>query len=158
MSPEIRLARTGEAELVHRLTQQAFAEYRGQLQPPSSAHEETEAVVAAALAKGGALLALVGGTAVGAARFAAEGDHLYVGRVAVLPAWRGRGIAVALMLALEQHARRLQIGAIELGVRESLPSNVRLYEKLGYAVLRREPHPRNTDYVSLRMRKPVDSN
>lgn len=155
MEPEIRLARRHDAALVHRLTQQAFDEYRGRLQPPSSAHEETEAAVAAALDKGGAVLAWIDGVAVGAARFVPEGDHLYVGRVAVPPAWRGKGIAMALMRALEQQARRLGVGAIELGVRESLPSNVRLYEKLGYAVVRRDPHPRNPDFISLQMRKNV---
>jgi len=155
MQPTIRLARADDAALVHRLTQQAFEEYRGRLDPPSSAHDETEAVVAAALEKGGALLAFIDGAAVGAARFVPEDDHLYIGRVAVPPAWRGKGVAMALMLALEQHARRLGIGAIELGVRESLPSNVRLYEKLGYAVIRREPHPRNIEFISLRMRKRV---
>ena len=155
MQPEIRLARTEEAALVHRLTQQAFDEYRGRLKPPSSAHDETQAMVATALEQGGALLAFIDGAAVGAARFVPEDDHLYIGRVAVLPEWRGKGIAMALMLALEQQARRLGLGAIELGVRESLPSNVRLYGKLGYTVIRREPHRRNPDFISLQMRKNV---
>lgn len=151
----IRLARAEDAALVHRLTQQAFEEYRGQLEPPSSAHDETEAVVVAALVGGGALLAFIGDTAVGAARFVAEGEHLYIGRIAVPPNWRGKGIAMALMSALEQQARELGLPAIELGVRESLPSNVRLYEKLNYTVLRREQHPRNRDFISLRMRKEI---
>jgi ribosomal protein S18 acetylase RimI-like enzyme len=59
------------------------------------------------------------------------------------------------MRALEDQARRLGVPAIELEVRESLPSNVRLYEKLGYAVMRRAPHPRDADFISLRMRKAV---
>ncbi len=155
MKPTIRIAHADEAALVHRLTQMAFDEYRGQLEPPSSAHDETEAVVAAALAKGGALLALIDGIAVGAARFTPEDDHLYIGRVAVTPARRGQGIAIELMLALEQQARRLGVVAIELGVRENLPSNVRLYEKLGYTVISRDQHPRNPDFISLRMRKRI---
>jgi len=155
MKPTIRLARPDEAALVHHLTQLAFEEYRGQLEPPSAALAESEADVAAALAAGGAVLAFSGQQAVGAARFVPQGDHFYVGRVAVPPDWRGRGIAVALMLALEAQARATGTAAIELGVRESLPSNVRLYEKLGYRVIRRDPHPRNTDFISLRMRKEV---
>jgi len=155
IQPTIRSARPDEAALVHRLTQQAFDEYRGKLQPPSSAHDENEALVADALRSGGALLAFINATAVGAARFKPEADHLYIGRVAVPPTWRGQGIAVALMLGLEQRARELNVPAIELQVRESLPSNVRLYGKLGYTVIGREPHPRNPNFVSLRMRKEV---
>jgi GNAT superfamily N-acetyltransferase len=153
MKPTIRLARAEEWELLHRLTQEAFAEYRGRLDPPSGAFDESAMDVMRALEDGGALFAYVGDEAVGAARYRPTPDHLYVGRVSVLPAWRGRGIAVALMLALEQYAPKLRLKAIELGVRESLPSNVKLYEKLGYAVIRREPHPRNPDFISLRMRK-----
>ncbi len=153
MTIATRLARADDAPLIHRLTQQAFEEYRGQLQPPSSAHDETEAVVARALREGGAVLALEDAQPVGAARFRHQPGHLYVGRVSVPPQRRGQGIAMALMLAIEDQARRLGVPAVELQVRESLPSNVRLYEKLGYAVIRREPHPRNPDFVSLRMRK-----
>lgn len=149
------MARAEDATLVHRLTQAAFEEYRGQLEPPSAALDETEAMVATALAKGGVLLAFVGDEAAGAARYLPEDDHLYIGRVAVPPAWRGKGIAIALMMALEERARTLDFAAIELGVRESLPSNVRLYQKLGYAVLRRDQHPRNPNFISLRMRKEV---
>jgi ribosomal protein S18 acetylase RimI-like enzyme len=155
MTIATRLARAEDAPQIHRLTQQAFEEYRGQLLPPSSAHDETEAVVAQALREGGAVLALEHDQPVGAARFAHRPDHLYVGRVSVPPERRGQGIAVALMQALEDQARRLGVPAIELQVRESLPSNVRLYQKLGYVVIRREPHPRNPDFVSLRMRKDV---
>jgi ribosomal protein S18 acetylase RimI-like enzyme len=155
MQPIIRPARADEAALVHHLTQLAFEEYRGRLEPPSSAHDETASVVAAALAKGGAVLAFIEDQAVGAARYKPEDGHLYIGRVAVPPAWRGKGIAVALMLALEDRARDSGMAAIELEVRESLPSNVALYSKLGYTVLRRDQHPRNRDFISLRMRKTI---
>ena len=155
MTIAIRLANAADALLIHRLTQLAFDEYRGQLQPPSSAHNETEAVEAEALRQGGAVLAFDADLPVGAARFRPQSDHLYIGRVSVLPSRRGEGVALALMLGLEDQARRLGVAAIELEVRESLPSNVRLYEKLGYGVIRRAPHPRDADFISLRMRKAV---
>jgi ribosomal protein S18 acetylase RimI-like enzyme len=45
-----------------------------------------------------------------------------------------------MMRFLEDVARQHGRNAIHIGVRESLPSNVALYVKLGYQEIRREPH------------------
>jgi len=152
VSAQVRLARSDEAPTVHAITQAAFAEYRGVLPVESGALDETLADVEAALANGGAALAMIGGQPVGAARFELESDALYVGRVAVLPSHRRQGIASALMRFCEDLAPSLGRDQVRLGVRQSLPSNVALYQALGYEVTSREPHPRGPD-VSLTMRK-----
>ena len=124
MSIVCRIAAPNEAALVHQLIQRSFAEYRGLLEPPSSALDETVASIAAALTQGGAVLADAGAEAVGTALFQPAAGFLYAGRVSVIPQWRRQGVAQALMLFLEARARSLGLPAIEIGVRENLPSNV----------------------------------
>jgi ribosomal protein S18 acetylase RimI-like enzyme len=145
---QVRRAEPAEAELVHRVMRAAFAEYEGVLRPPSGANEESVADVARAMqADGGAVLAFVGAEAVGSARYRLAADHLEVGRVAVLPAWRRRGVASRLMRFCEALAPRLGRDEVRVDVRAALPGNRALYERLGYAVLRVEPHSRGGDDV-----------
>jgi ribosomal protein S18 acetylase RimI-like enzyme len=125
---------------VYDIMRQAFLEYAGALPQESGALRESVDDVRAAMQEGGAVLAFVGDAAVGSARFLPEDEALYVGRVAVVPACRRRGIASALMRYLEDLARDQGLEAVRIGVRESLPSNIALYEKLGYVEVKREPH------------------
>jgi ribosomal protein S18 acetylase RimI-like enzyme len=133
--------------------QAAFEELRSVLQPPSSSHAESVADVERAMAQGGAVLAWDDDQAVGSARFARHPEHMYVGRVSVLPTHRRRGIATAMMRFLEELARREGRRSVEIAARASLPSNVRLYEGLGYEVVRVEPHPRGPEMSVVHMRK-----
>ena len=148
----IREAGPDEAPLIHRLTQAAYEEYRGVLLPEVGVFREGVAEVQAAIERGGAVVALIGGQPAGCARWALHGSHsttqgptgtaepcrgglypyVYVGRVAVLPAFRRRGVATALMAWLEDRARQLGAREIRLGVRTGLPRNRALYERLGY--------------------------
>ena len=146
-------ARPEEAALVHHVMQAAFAEYAQTLAPPSSSHAETVAEVELAMAEGGAVLAWDGPLPVGTARYRLEPDHLYVGRVGVLPAYRRRGIASMLMEWMEDQARRQGKSAIQVGVRMSLPGNLALYRKLGYEVVEIQPHPRGPDRVAWLMKR-----
>src|SRR5579871_1187935 len=104
----ITLARSDEAPLVHCIMQEAFAELASVLQPPSGAMQETVEDVRKAMSVGGALLAWEGETAVASVRFELQPNHLYVGRLAVLPTQRGRGIASAVMVSMETVARCLE--------------------------------------------------
>jgi ribosomal protein S18 acetylase RimI-like enzyme len=132
----------------------AFEEYRATLQPPSGAHDETVADVERAMTQGGAVLAWDGDEPVGSARFILYPDHVYVGRVSVLPTYRRRGIATAMMRFLEDVARQAGRAEVQIAARASLPSNVRLYEALGYELIGLEPHPRGPD-MTTHMRKRV---
>jgi GNAT superfamily N-acetyltransferase len=57
---------------------------------------------------------------------------LHVGRVSVVPAWRGRGLAGALIKACEGEAKRRALARMTLRVRLELPENERLFERLGF--------------------------
>jgi GNAT superfamily N-acetyltransferase len=106
---------------------------------------ETIDDVHTAINSGGAFLAFAGEVAVGSARYRLFPDHAYAERMAALPAHRGRGIAVALIAAFEKAVQALGIPEARVGVRASLPSNLRFYENLGYRALASRPYPTGTD-------------
>jgi ribosomal protein S18 acetylase RimI-like enzyme len=125
----------------------AFAELQAVLPVASGAATETVEDVLNVMRRGGALLAFLDNVPVGSARFILEPDELYVGRVSVIPTHRRLGIASALMHFCEGVAREHGRPRIRIGVRESLPSNVGLYQALGYEKLSIDPHPRGNDRV-----------
>jgi ribosomal protein S18 acetylase RimI-like enzyme len=73
----------------------------------------------------------------------------------VLPAWRGRGIAAAMMTFIEEHARALGHPETRVEVRLSLPSNVALYRRLGYRTISEQPHPRGPAFRTVILGKRV---
>lgn len=74
------------------------------------------------------VVASCGGEIVGTARLT-RGAEARIGRVAVLPAWRRRGIAGRLLAALESEARKLRLREISLHSQRSVQ---RLYARHGY--------------------------
>jgi len=134
------------AEEVLRAMQRAFEQYRGTLQPPSSALDETLDDVRAAIARGGAFVARDGESVVGSARYQFRPGYTYAERVAVDPAYRGRGVGAALMRAIEDAARASRSPEVRIGVRASLPDNMHFYEELGYRTRDSRPHPRGPDF------------
>lgn len=65
---------------------------------------------------------------------------LYIGRLATHPAHRGQGLAERLMQAAEAEALRLGLPRLHLGVRLALPSNRRLFARLGFTETRLRTH------------------
>jgi len=55
-----------------------------------------------------------------------------VKRLYVRPSYRGRGVAGALMDALEAGARQTGYGALYLDTKDDLPAAIRFYEHRGY--------------------------
>lgn len=152
MTVQLTEASPRDAALLHGITQTAFAEYSGQFNPPFACLSETLDDVGAALLTGSALLAWIDGDAVGAARYATQAGALHISRVAVLPAWRGCGVASALMTALEQRGLALGCESLTLTTRLSLPRNVALYERCGFQIVERWQCAPDAD-VQVRMTK-----
>ena len=72
-----------------------------------------------------------GGVIVGSVRCRLEDGTAHIGKLMVHPAQRGRGLGTKLLLAAEA----LHPGArCELFTSDKSAGNIRLYEKLGYAV------------------------
>jgi ribosomal protein S18 acetylase RimI-like enzyme len=123
---------TQDAELVHRLTQSAFAEY-GREPGTSTALKETVEAIEAQLRDGNrALVLLEGNVALACVRFRFEGDALYFHRLSVDPAHRRRGLACALSAALEDIARAAGLRKLTCSVRLAKEDNIALYLKLGF--------------------------
>jgi ribosomal protein S18 acetylase RimI-like enzyme len=152
----IELVDATQAELVLRLAVAAFEEFRETLVPPPGILAERVEDVAAYIERGGAVIAWEDETAVGSARFHPEADHLYIGRVAVPPEHRRRGIASAIMQFLEAHALSLGLHETRVEVRQALPSNVALYESLGYVPISTQPHPRVPTAMTVKLAKRLD--
>lgn len=149
----VRVVTKRDAPLVRALMLTGFAQFRDALDPPSSAFQETDEDVAAAIWRGGAAIAWLDGTPVGSVRFEPEESWLYIGRLAVIPEARRHGVARALVLAAEAEAARFGVTEAQLSMREVLPGNRALFEGLGYVVISVDPHPRNPAQNTLRLRK-----
>jgi GNAT superfamily N-acetyltransferase len=142
---EIRYAVGGDAEALHKLIQAAFAEYEAVLPVPPGALGDTLEHARSAIADGRTLLACDGGQIMGTARYEPRDGYMYVGRVAVHPDYRRRGVGIELMGYVEQVARDLGYTRLRLGTRQSMPGNLAFIEGLGYSIAEREQHPRGPD-------------
>ncbi|GAB4207143.1 MAG: GNAT family N-acetyltransferase [Roseiflexaceae bacterium] len=133
--------------------QAAFAEFDGLLDPPSGVHKETVASMRKRLGAGGLLLAELDGQLVGMVLYRPEEDQLYMGRLSVLPTFRRRGIGGLLIDAVEQRARALGLGRIDLGVRVALTEQRASYERRGYRVVSAHTHPGYDQPTFVKMQK-----
>jgi ribosomal protein S18 acetylase RimI-like enzyme len=118
----------------------AFEEYRAWLDPPSGVHRETVESLRAYLARGHLTLALLQSEIVGCVLYHAEEDHVYFGRLSVLPAARNRGIARTLVDHVEARTCDLGLPRVRLSVRIALPHNRAYYERIGYRFVEARTH------------------
>ena len=136
----LREAADGDIATIVAITQAAFAEYVGRLDPPSSVRDETAEKVRAKLAEGRSVLALLGDIPAGTVYYSPHEGYMYLGRLAVLPAQRGQGIGTALVAYVERRAAELGLPQVRLGVRVALPHLRALYERLGYHLYEERRH------------------
>lgn len=94
------------------------------------------------------VLTRVDGRPAGTARMVVEGDRGKIGRVAVLPEFRGRGVGVALMEALTRRARLSNLRELYL---DAQVEALRFYERLGYTA--EGPEFMDAGIVHRRMRR-----
>jgi predicted N-acetyltransferase YhbS len=160
----IRPAAPAEAAVLRDVMRRAFAEYRGVLRPESSVFVETETVIAEKLAGGGGFLAVENARPVGciiAERKDARGYPIgypigYLGRLAVDPMLRRRGLARRLMLAGEGFVREQGLPSVEVQVRIVLTGNIALFQSLGYRETARGCHPGCREPTYLVMEKSLE--
>ncbi|QHW33427.1 GNAT family N-acetyltransferase [Paenibacillus rhizovicinus] len=142
----IRSAEADEIPIVHRIMRQAFEQFRDRIIPPSGALLEEIADIEAKFKRGGgALLAWLGGEAVGSVQIDFAADYMYIGRLSVVDSARGLGLGTALMEAAERIAVGRGYVETRIGVRLSVPKNVPFYLGMGYEVLEHREYPARTD-------------
>src|SRR6266404_2766544 len=150
---QLRLAQPQDAAAILAVFHRAFAQYEGKLVPQSGAARETMESVTARLARENCVMALRGERLAGCLFYQNLGDHLYFGRLAVLPEARGRGVARRLVGEVEAVALAAGITTVALNVRIALPGNVALFAALGYREVSWYTHPGFADPTSIRMEK-----
>lgn len=121
--------------------QTAFAELKGRIQPESAVWQETIGSLQTKLDTYTLFLATTEETAVGCIFCEPRDQQIYFGRLAVVPAWRGQGIAAQLIHHVEQFGRSQGCTHALLGVRIALPGNIRLFKSVGYQIQATESHP-----------------
>jgi len=136
----LRVATAADIPIIVAIIHAAFKEYAGLLDPPSGAHNESAANIREKLTTEQAVLALLGDQIVGCVFYRDEGDHMYFGRLAVLPTYRGRGIAGVLIGHVAARACELGLPSVRLGVRVALPHLRARYERRGYRVIEEHCH------------------
>ena len=149
----LRDALVSDAGAILEIMVVAFEQYRDKLNPPSSVFRETPESVSAKLATGGGFVALVGDTMSGCVLYEPKTDYLYLGRLAVLPEYRGQGIARLLVTSVENHAQALNLPRIQLGVRVALTDNQEFFAGLGYRIVSYERHPGHSEPTFVYMEK-----
>jgi predicted N-acetyltransferase YhbS len=145
-----------DCRAVAALIRTAFAAQPVLTDPPPSAVRETATTVAAHLAAGGGAVACAGGKIVGSVMWEPKDGGLYLQRLAVQPAWRGRGIARALLAATEAAARRAGQPRLHLATRLVLTANRRLFAANGFVEVALHAHPGYAAPTSVEMEKRLE--
>jgi predicted GNAT family N-acyltransferase len=117
----LRIGRTGDIATCLALRRRVFIEEQAVPEADEVDGRDGEAVH---------LLATADGLAVGCARLLAMGETGKIGRVCVLPDWRGRGIGAAIVrAAVSDFADRGGIAQVKLGAQLHA---IGFYEALGF--------------------------
>ena len=134
---------------VREILSAAFAQHDGRIDPPSGAHNETVASLAAKLETEHLLVAESERGIEGCIWCRRDGDDVYIGRLAVDPALQGQGIARELLEASIAWATDRGAKTMSLGVRVELTENVAFFKRHGFRITRADSHPgysRPTNY------------
>jgi ribosomal protein S18 acetylase RimI-like enzyme len=142
-----------DAAPVAALIPAAFAAHPEVTDPQPSALRVTEADVAANLLAGGGTVAMVANALAGSALWTEQDGGLYLGRLAVAPACRHRGVARALVAAAEAAARSAGLPVMRLSTRLVLLDNRRLFATCGFVETTREAHPGYAEPTFVNMEK-----
>ena len=137
ISPPIRATEPFDWAALLGLIQRAFAGMEGRIDPPSSLHRLTP--------EGLALQARTAEIWVEPPLRACmvltpKEGRLYLGKLAVDPAFQGQGAGRRMIALAEQRARDLGLPVLELETRVELVENHAIFRKLGFVETSRKAH------------------
>ncbi len=135
------------------LLRESFACMEGRIDPPSSFNSFDAARLAAKAAEEELVLAFAGGELAGCLFAAVQGEALYLGKIAVRPELRGRGLARRMFELAEAGARARGLQALELQARIELTENHRTFMALGFKKTGEGRHPGYTRSTDVNFRK-----
>ena len=140
---------------LHGLLHTCFAYMADRIDPPSSLNRMTPDDLRSKAETETLVLAYDAGRLVGCAHLAARPDAIYIGKVAVLPAYQRRGILRRMMAIAEDLAREQGKQALELETRIELTENHATFRALGFAKSAEKAHAGYDRPTSITMRKPL---
>jgi GNAT superfamily N-acetyltransferase len=130
---EIRSAGYDDAAAISKCLAAAFAPYRAEYTPAAFADTvPTGAAMHLRLRQMHVLVATVAGNVVGTISATTHAEHGHLRGMAVLPEWRGLGIAAKLLAAIETWLRSRGCRRITLDTTLPLEPAMKFYEKHGY--------------------------
>ena len=136
----VRTATADDATTIVAIMHAAFQEYQGVLDPPSGVHKESAETIRLKMERARWFLADADERTVGCVMVEPRDGYMYLGRLAVLPAYRGQGIGAHLMDRVEAYARELGFTRVRLGVRLVLADMRAAYERRGYVFAETHTH------------------
>ena len=150
MSGTIRSADGGDAPAVAGCVRAAYSKYVERIgKEPAPMRQDH----AAAIEAGETYVLVEDGELVGTMNVRAQGDHLFIGSLAVRPDRQGEGIGKRLMAFAEGRAARADLQEIRLYTNEKMWENLAFYGRLGFE----ETHRKLDDgYRRVHLRKRVD--
>jgi ribosomal protein S18 acetylase RimI-like enzyme len=132
---------------------ESFAYMDGVIDPPSSVHRLSAQTLRDKAQAEIGFLALAEGRIAGCVFIAEQADHFYLGKLAVLPAYQGRGVGKRLLEAAERQAVNAGKPLMELQTRVELTGNQRAFRSLGFIETGRSAHEGFDRPTSVTMRK-----
>jgi len=139
------------------LIRRCFAYMEDRVDPPSSMHRLTPAAIREQAETGEVWQVVADGAPVACVFLTPRADCLYLGKLAVEPAWRGRGLARRLVETAAARARALDLPALELQTRIELVENHRTFAAMGFVRVGETAHPGYDRTTSITMRRPLTS-
>lgn len=140
---------------VLRLIRAAFADMDGRIDPPSSMQGLTEAEIALRAERGEIWVIEDAGAPVACLFLTKKPGCLYLGKLAVAEAWRGRGLARRLVEMAGGRARAMGLPALELQTRVELTANHTVFRAMGFTQTGATAHDGYDRPTSLTFRKPI---
>jgi len=140
-------------ESIRALIRRAYTPMDGVIDPPSSTHEVTAPSLAEKAAREQLFIAQQAGELIGCVFLDDRGDHLYLGRYAVDPAFHGQGVGRALMQAAFRYAKQLGRKEIECQARVELTTNHARFKRFGFVEVARTCHAGYSRPTSITFRK-----
>jgi N-acetylglutamate synthase-like GNAT family acetyltransferase len=131
-----RRANENDVEVIRNLTHAAYAKWAQLIgRRPKPMNADYERAVQTHVIE----LAYEDGTLVGLYEIIPAADHLLLENIAIAPAHQRRGLGHRLMARVEALARARGLPKVRLYTNKAFDSNLKFYEKLGYAIEREEP-------------------
>ena len=153
---QLRDYREADIPAILSVIKTAFAEYRGVLDPPSSAEAKTLAIVRTELAEADALVMVFGEEIIGCIFYRRRGESCYIDRLSVLPAHRNQGLARAMLAEVEHRAKTDGYKTLTLSVRLPLKKQQAYYRRIGYEFRKYYTHEGYREPTEIVLQKLLD--